>query len=158
MQGRQAQFGHSALAALRFAEDAIGTDNVHWRFFGDLVIQATIFEWFKVGLAADLGVQQTAGAGSSMFHGVTGYARFQFERRLALALRGEYYADPGAVISGAGQTLVEGTATLEYKPWEMLMLKLEGRHDRSTAAVFSDASGGKVNTQTLVVLGAVAYF
>ena len=65
-------------------------------------------------------------------------------------------------MSGTPQTLAEGTLTVEYRPWEILMLKLEGRYDHSTASVFSnsavfpDGSLGKVQSQGLVVLGAVA--
>ena len=133
-------------------------DDAHWRFFGDLVVQASLTRWLKVGLAADAGLQQLLGGSSAFWHGVTGYARVQFPGSVALALRAEYYRDPLGVISGAGQTLSEGTVTVEYKPWSVLTLKLEGRYDHSTARVFSEAMGGKTDSQALVVLGAVASF
>lgn len=133
-------------------------DDAHWHFFGDVVATATITGWLSAGLAADLGLQQLPGRSEAIWHGVTGYLRFAIHPRLAVALRGEYFMDPAAVISGAGQTLAEGTATVELKPWDHLTLKLEGRYDSSTAPVFTDATGGKVRTQALVVLGAVASF
>ena len=60
-------------------------------------------------------------------------------------LRVEFYRDAEGVISGMAQTLVEGTLTVEYRPWDILILKLEGRYDHSTASVFStsDAASGR---------------
>lgn len=138
--------------------EGVPGDDGHWRLFGDLIVQASVTERLKLGLAADVGLQQRAGASDAVWHGVTAYARFQFTPKFAAALRGEYYRDPAGAISGAGQTLTEGTATLEFKPWDALTLKLEGRQDHSTVLAFTDASGGKVQDQTLIVLGAVASF
>jgi hypothetical protein len=100
--------------------------------------------WFGVGLYGRL-----APAGS----------------RTAFALRAEYYDDEDGAISGTPQTLKEVTLTLEHRPVERLILKIEGRHDRSTAKVFAgellDLTGAAVrdqHDQVLLLVGAVATF
>jgi hypothetical protein len=84
--------------------------------------------------------------------------------RTALALRGEYYDDEDGAISGIAQTLKELTVTLEHRPVERLILKLEGRYDTSSALAFADDTVGedgaplRRRNQFLVLLGAVARF
>ncbi|HET6982267.1 MAG TPA: outer membrane beta-barrel protein, partial [Myxococcaceae bacterium] len=79
-------------------------------------------------------------------------------------IRGEYYRDSDGFITGIAQTLAEGTLTVEYRPWDLLILKLEGRYDHSTASVFNtstvlpDGTLSKATDQVLIVLGAVAAF
>jgi len=100
--------------------------------------------WFGVGLYGRL-----APAGS----------------RTAFALRAEYYDDEDGAISGTPQTLKEVTLTLEHRPVERLILRIEGRYDRSTADVFAgellDLTGAAVrdrHDQVLLLVGAVATF
>ena len=56
------------------------------------------------------------------------------------------------------------TVTLEHRPADALILRLEGRYDRSTAAVFSgdgfdvDDNILRERDQLLLVLGAVTSF
>jgi hypothetical protein len=70
----------------------------------------------------------------------------------------------GRAISGIAQTLKEVTATIEHRPADHLILKLEGRYDRSSAEVFGrdalDADGAPLRKrqQFIVLLGAVATF
>ncbi|MGH9750742.1 MAG: outer membrane beta-barrel protein [Candidatus Polarisedimenticolia bacterium] len=85
--------------------------------------------------------------------------------RAAVALRAEYYDDGDGAISGTPQILREVTLTLEHRPAEQLILKFEGRYDRSSAEVFAgdllDLSGAAVRDrreQTLFLIGAVAVF
>jgi hypothetical protein len=80
-------------------------------------------------------------------------------------MRVEYYDDEDGAISGTAQTLRELTATWELRPVERLILKVEGRYDRSTAEVFAgdevDPSGAPVRDhrdQAMLLVGAVATF
>lgn len=79
-------------------------------------------------------------------------------------MRGEYYDDEDGAISGTAQTLKELTLTLEHRPVPRLILKLEGRYDRSSADVFGTRETGadgqpfRTRDQLLVVLGVVASF
>jgi hypothetical protein len=57
-------------------------------------------------------------------------ARYQLSEYWAVAVRGEYLADPdGAVSSIANLSLATATLTVEATPTEMLTLRLEGRTD-----------------------------
>ena len=87
------------------------------------------------------------------------YARARLSRLVVLAIRLEEFRDPGGAISGTPQTLREGTATLEVRPFEALILKLEARHDWSTAPVFHGrALSDLLTAETLVLASAVATF
>ena len=92
------------------------------------------------------------------------FLRVQPWSKLAFCLRGGVFYDPKNAISGAEQLLGEGTATVEVRPAEEYVIKLEGRYDRSTAAVFSGRerlpSGSAVlrDDQGLVLVSGVASF
>ena len=90
-------------------------------------------------------------------------ARIAFVPRAALALRAEYYDDRDGFFSGNAQVLREGTATLELRPADHLIVKLEARLDVSGSRVFAaerDAAGNPTfsKTQTLAIASAVAEF
>lgn len=135
------------------------------RALGDVVATWKATPSFSLGLSADLAREERPAGASASWAGAGLYARFSPpESRTALALRGEYYDDGDGAISGTAQTLKELTVTLEHRPDPRLILKLEGRYDRSTAAVFGsdelDAAGAPLakRDQFLLLLGAVATF
>jgi hypothetical protein len=69
----------------------------------------------------------------------------------------ERFSDPDNGISGTPQRLIGGTLTFEYRPVENLIVKFEGRRDRSTASVF--ARGREASRdETIAVIGAVVTF
>jgi hypothetical protein len=124
-------------------------DDSHFRFFGDLVGQIRVLEWLTLAATADAAFQQP----SASWVAIAAYARAALSRVIALVARIEQFNDKGGAISGTAQTLREGTATLEIKPLERLLLKLEARHDWSTAPVFHADT-----TETLLIASAVASF
>ncbi len=76
--------------------------------------------------------------------------------------RAERFDDDEGAISGTPQDLHEVTLTLKHRPVPHLLLRLEGRYDRSTADVFAtsekntDGSPVRTREQFLLVLGGVA--
>jgi len=144
-----------------FAGPELPGDDSHWRLFGDLtaVIKAT--PWLSLGATADAGRQDRV-EGAAVWHAAGLYARIALHPRAALALRAEYYDDVDGFFSGAPQILRNGTVTLEVRPDEHLILKLEARHDRAGTAVFSGQreTGTPTfsRTQTLAIASAVAVF
>lgn len=136
-------------------------DNAHWRLFSDVVVAVRPLEWLHLGAIWDIAHQQRPAASGAYWTGAAGYVRVIPRKWLAWALRGEYFHDPDAGISGASQDLTEGTATIELRPHDNLILKLESRYDHSTGAVFTsrrlaaDGTPLLVHDQGLVVLGAV---
>lgn len=120
-------------------------------------------ERFSISLNGIAG-PELAGDDAS-WRGVGLYARLAPKNsRTAFALRAEYYDDEDGAISGLAQTLKEITATLEHRPVERLILKLEGRYDRSSAPAFAsdemglDGAPQRKNQQFLLLLGVVANF
>ena len=120
----------------------------------------------SLGLSFDAAREERPVGDDARWYGVAFYGRYApLERRAAVALRAEYYDDGDGAISSTAQTLREVTATFESRPVERLILKLEGRYDRSTAPVFAgdtvDAAGEAVRDQreqVLFLVGAVAVF
>ena len=134
------------------------------RLFADVVATWKVTQALALAATADVGRQARSGQDPALWYAAGLNARVQLAEAVALAARVEAYRDPEGVISGASQTLMGGTLTLEVKPAEHLVLKLEARHDTSSAEVFTGRalSGDGVPTsedsETLGVLGAVAYF
>jgi hypothetical protein len=165
-----------ALAGLAGPE--LPNDDTDWRVFGDLYAIVKATRWLSLAATVDVGAEHGAAgrplaagedrsghaASAIGWYGVAAYARAALLPFLAIAARGEVYDDPHAALSGFGQRLVDGTVTLEGRPHEAIVLKLEARYDRSTTPVFSLAELGPNGTpergrdQALVVLGAVAMF
>jgi hypothetical protein len=157
--------GPSTLTFNTFFGPELDHDDSHWRFFGDVVWLIEIASATKLGFTVDAGLQQRPSGGDAIWHAAGLFLRQQLGTKWAAALRAEYYRDPQGFMSGVAQTLVEGTLTLEYRPWDHLVLKLEARQDHSTAAVFSggtvvgpDGQTNKLKNETLLLLGAVAFF
>ena len=137
-------------------------DDSHWRLFGDLIAQVKPTSWLSLGATADVGRQDRAG-GAALWHGAALFARIAVAPRAALALRAEYYDDRDGFFSGTAQVLREGTATLELRPADHLIVKLEGligRKKGMTQVFGEDGAGNPIfsKTQTLAIASAVAEF
>ncbi|WIG94248.1 porin [Myxococcus sp. SDU36] len=134
------------------------------RLFVDAVATWKVTQAFSLAATADVGRQARSGQDAAPWYAAGLNARVQLAEPVALAARVEAYRDLDGVTSGASQTLAGGTLTLEVKPAEHLVLKLEARHDTSTADVFTARATGVdgaptfKDSETLAVLGAVAWF
>ena len=164
--GTQVAYAGKRLSATfnTFVGEEGSGDATGLRLFGDLVATYAVTDAFSVSGTADVGTQRRPGMDAALWYGAGLNARVQVARPVAVAARAELYQDRDGLISGTAQRLAEGTVTLEVKPAEHLVLKLEARHDRSTAAVFGgpettlDGTPVPRSHQTLVVGGATAYF
>ena len=154
-----------------FAGPELPGDDDDLRMMVDVLASFKLTPGFTVTAAFDAAHEERPAGGSVGWHGLGLYARYAPpSSRTAFAVRGEYYDDGDGAISGVAQTLKEVTATLEHRPVPRLILKLEGRYDRSSADVFttdappvSTESAGvgeppRKRTQFLLLLGAVATF
>ena len=146
-------------------------DDEDLRTMVDVLASFKLTPSFTLTAAFDAAQEERPAGDSVGWHGLGLYARYAPPAsRTAFAVRGEYYDDGDGAISGVAQTLKEITATLEHRPVPRLILKLEGRYDRSSADVFttdtppvSAESAGvgeplRKRTQFLLLLGAVATF
>ena len=123
-----------SVALNTFAGPELPNDDTHWRLFADVTAQYKLSEALAFGATADLG-RQDLPSGSASWWAVGGYARYAFSPLVAIALRAEYYDDANGFMSGTAQALSSETATLEVRPVDHLILKLEGRHDYPTGSL-----------------------
>jgi hypothetical protein len=123
-------------------------DYDHFRYFANLWAVLQPIESLK--LAADLHGGFDArpdGTGYDTWYAFAVFVRYQFASWFAVALRGEVFNDrDGGIITGTPQLLDEATLTADWT-WGPLLLRLEGRVDRSDAAYFE----GNTSRELLVV-------
>jgi len=139
-------------------------DNDHWRLFLDNILVVRPTSRIALAVNADFASQALRGGDSADWQAVAGYVRVAPHEKAAIAVRREFFDDDDGGVTGLAQRFTESTITIEFRPEERLILKLEGRHDSSTAAVFgtrqTDGDGApRTDTrQDLVLLGAVVTF
>lgn len=143
----------------------LADDDDDIRALGDVVSTWKATKSLSLGLSADVAREGRPDGNDVSWAGVGLYGRFAPpDSKTAFAVRAEYYDDEDGAISGIAQTLKEITATLEHQPVPRLVLKLEGRYDKSDALPFTgdelgeDGSPVRKDSQFLVLLGVVATF
>ncbi|MCM8811478.1 MAG: porin [Candidatus Omnitrophica bacterium] len=142
-------------------------DNHDDRFLLDVVLGYNPCERLSLKLNYDYGQEHDAtieDLEDASWHGVAGYARYQFNDWYALALRSEYFVDYDGIrtgvraANGVGDVgLWELTVTNEFKLYKDLITRLEYRHDHATNSVFA-SGGGTDNTQDTISLEAIYPF
>lgn len=164
------QFAYAADKLSLFFNGIVGPElagNDHdVRALFDTVAQYKTTPSLSLALSFDVAREERPVGSDAGWYGIGLYGRFAPEEsRTAFALRAEYYDDEDGAISGIAQTLKELTATLEHRPVERLILKIEGRYDRSSAQAFAgdslDPAGDPIrdeSDQLLFLVGVVAIF
>lgn len=91
----------------------------------------------------DWGRQETtaatpAGLTGGTWEGIAGYVNYQLSSQWRVSVRAEYLDDKDGttLVTGAPQSLKEGTVTLGYDPVASFELRLEGRYDTSSESTF----------------------
>lgn len=104
----------------------------------------TLMYNFDYGYESDLVSQLASGTDgdAAEWIGHAGYARIDLNNEWSISGRGEYFEDNDGVrvISGTPANYWEWTATLEYRPWENLITRLEFRYDGADRDVFQGKS------------------
>lgn len=90
--------------------------------------------------------------------GVSSAAHEQVTGKVALSVRGEYFADNEGFSTGTAQDVKEGTGTYEYKWAEGLLTRVEYRRDWSNAAFFHKGNTGMVGAQSTLTVAFIAFF
>lgn len=159
-----ASLAFTPLPALVFTANWIGgpgqSDSASSSFRQIAELTSTCRVTDHLTLAADVlyGMEPQAGRRVS-WEGVALYGRWTLTDKCAFALRGEVYDDPAGHTTGLAQTLSELTLTYEQRVLEYLLLRVEYRHDRSSAGVFDGSAGAATNSrQNTVALSGVVVF
>jgi hypothetical protein len=113
-----------------------------WRHLVDLVVTIAPMETLSIALNVDYGVEGVREGlseepTSKKWYGAMLAARYELDEVWALAVRGEYYAAPDGhmpALTVGGETVTDlalatGTLTIEAKPTDNLILRLENRGD-----------------------------
>jgi hypothetical protein len=91
--------------------------------------------------------------------GGAGYLKYQFAPAFSLAGRFEYVSDRGGFLSGATQSLKEGTVTATWQPADGFQIRWEYRHDYSNQPFFLFHTPGLVKKeQNTALLGLIWWF
>jgi hypothetical protein len=140
-----------------------------WRHLGDLIVRYRPLEVLDLVLNVDYGEEGTREleqAGTTRirrreYYGAMLGARYRFDQTWALAARGEYLGDPQGLASHiSGLKLVTGTLTVESKPVDQFIVRLEERGDFAVDAtgdtdIFPRNVRGLSSQQWTTTLGVV---
>ncbi len=130
-------YGGAGSSGFDAAGNASDTGNdADWEHFFDLVFTTNSGIFSLVG-NADLYFSSD----SDMYWGVSLAGSAQVTPTLALALRGEHLSDPDLFISGAYKHLTTGTFTIDHKPSDNLIIRLDNRIELAESAVFPTTNG-----------------
>jgi hypothetical protein len=142
-------------------EQANNNDN--WRTLSDTVLTYTVNPQVSLMANYDYGHDTNVANGVSVhWQGIAGYAKYQANKYVALIPRVEFYNDPqgfttgfttGPLANPSGQNLTDATVTLEVKPADNFMWRIEYRGDFSSQSPFINSSGAFKSNQQLFMVG-----
>ncbi len=132
-------------------------NNGDWRHLSDTLVTFAVHPKLSLMGNYDYGTDTVAGT-KVHWQGVAGYAKFQANKWVAFSPRFEWYDDASGFTTGTVQTLKDVTATLELKPSDAFMWRIEYRTDLSDAPVFKTRSGAFKKTQSSVGVGLLYSF
>jgi len=144
-------------AALSVVENYIGgpeqaNDNSDWRNLSDTVVSYTVSPMVSLMANYDYGRDTVANV-SQTWQGIAGYAKIQATKMVALVPRVEWYQDKNGFMTGTAQNLKDATITLEIKPADNFMWRIEYRGDFSDKTPFVDSVAKPQSSQNMLILG-----
>jgi len=158
-------------AAWQIVENYIGgpeqpSNNSDWRNLTDTVVAYTVNPALSLQAHYDY-VRDTAPATVATpatpvhVQGIAGYLKYQANKWVAVSPRVEYLDDQaGAIFLGTDtvQKIKEVTFTIELKPADNFMWRIEYRGDFSDVAVFRDDTGAFGKNQQSILFGLLYNF
>ncbi len=136
--------------AISYGPEMAGS-NDDYTFLNDLVVTWDVTEDWSVGTNFDYGIYDAPIGDDLNWWGVAGYARYDVNEDMYLALRAEYFDDERWVVAGDDVNIFEVTFTLGYTVTEGLLTRLEFRHDDASEDIFMDDNGFEDTQNTLAV-------
>lgn len=157
--GTQIAYTSDALTASlnTFVGPELAGDDDSLRKFVDLVVLYKATPSLQVGGTVDFGAQELPNSGDARWYGAGILTRYAIDDRHAIAFRAEQLSDPDNGITGAAQKVREATLTYEVRPQDSVILKIEGRYDKSDADVFFKEDT-TTDRQFLALAGVVVTF
>jgi len=132
-------------------------NNDDWRHLSDTLVALTVTPKLSLMANYDYGADTVAGT-KVHWQGLAGYAKFQANKWVAFSPRVEWYDDASGFTTGTTQTLKGVTATLELKPTDAFMWRIEYRTDRSDTPVFKTRTAALKKNQNSIGVGVLYSF
>src|SRR5262249_58908339 len=127
-------------------------NNDDWRNLSDTVVSYTVNPQVSLMANYDYGHDTSSGVGVH-WQGVAGYLKYQANKYVAIVPRVEFYNDASGFTTGVVQNLTDATVTLEIKPADNFMWRIEYRGDFSNKSPFQNADGVFKSNQQLFMFG-----
>ena len=140
--------------------DSVSLTRVFHNFYG--IFQIT--DKFGLTLGLDTGSEENAreGEDSNFWYSPVVIARYAFNDRVALAVRGEYYSDENGVIIATGTEngfkTMGFSANLDVQVHRNALWRIEGKLYSSEDDIFLDADGNASNTNAVVTTALCVWF
>ena len=137
-------------------------NNDNWRQLSDTVVSYTVNPQLSLMANYDYAHDTTAApapgllAGTSVhWQGIAGYLKYQANKYVAISPRVEFFNDPQGFQTAfaGGQNLSDATITLEVKPADNFIWRIEYRNDFSSQSPFINSSGLAKSNQNLFMVG-----
>jgi hypothetical protein len=129
-------------------------ESTDWRTLSDTVIIYTVNPTLSLMANYDY-THDTVLGKTNTTQGVAGYLKYQANKWVAVVPRVEYFNDAQGApwATGTVQNLTEATVTLEVKPADNFVWRIEYRGDWSNTSPFLDSSGKAQKNQQSLVFG-----
>jgi len=144
-------------AATQIVENYIGgpeqaNDSTDFRNLSDTVVSYTVNPIVSLLANYDYG-RDTVNNVAQTWQGIAGYAKIQANKIVAIVPRVEWFQDKQGFTTGTAQNLSDATLTIEIKPADNFMWRIEYRGDFSNKSPFIDSTGTAQKNQNMLVLG-----
>jgi hypothetical protein len=127
-------------------------DNDDWRTLSDTVVSYTVNPQLSLMANYDWAHDTVAGV-STVWQGVAGYLKYQANKYVAVIPRVEFFKDRNGFTTGLVQNLSDATVTLEVKPADNFIWRIEYRGDFSNQSPFINSTGVPQKNQQLFMVG-----
>jgi len=129
-----------------------------WRTLSDTVVSFTATPMVTLMANYDYGRDTLPGGLAGVvntWQGIAGYVKFQPTKTFAFVPRIEFFKDADGFATGVAQNLTSATLTLELKPADNFMWRIEYRGDFSnnTPGPFTSSTGAPQKNQNMLILG-----
>ena len=125
-----------------------------WRHLSDTVLSYTVNPTLSLMANYDYTTDTVLGSRVTT-QGVAGYLKYQANKWVVVIPRVEYFNDPDRApwATGQVQNLTDATVTLEIKPADNFIWRIEYRGDFSNKSPFLDDNGAAKKNQQEIVFG-----
>src|SRR5215471_14604840 len=127
-------------------------DNSDWRQLSDTVLSYTVNPQLTLMANYDYGHDTVSGS-AVHWQGIAGYLKYQANKYVAVVPRVEYYNDANGFSTGIVQNLTDATVTLEIKPADNFMWRIEYRGDFSNKSPFINNDLAAKSNQQQIMFG-----